>query len=310
MKGRALLAVFAVCLGGCVHRPMLAARARDKALVEKLVEALQGFHGEAGVYARHLRTGQTAYVGADEVFPTASLIKVPIMVALFDSIERGDAGYDAPLVYSSSRAYADGDLLASFMDGSSVTVSRLAHLMVSLSDNSAALWLQDLAGGGAGVNGWLEGHGFAATRVNSRTPGREEARERYGWGQTTPREIAELLAMIRQGRAVSPAADDRMLRSLAGSFWDGEALSQIPPYVHAASKQGGVDRARSEAALVSGPSGGYVFAVLTKDQQDATWEHGNEGFALIRRVSRLLWEHFEGRAFEPPPGAERYWKKQ
>ncbi len=43
------------------------------------------------------------------------------------------------------------------------------------------------------INTWLEKHGLHQTRVNSRTPGREKARSVYGWGQTTPKEMATLM---------------------------------------------------------------------------------------------------------------------
>ena len=82
--------------------------------------------------------------------------------------------------------------------------SELIFLMESKSDNSASLWCQELAGGGAAINSWLAAKGWKATRVNSRTPGREKERETWGWGQTTPREMAELLVAIRERRAVSP----------------------------------------------------------------------------------------------------------
>ena len=62
--------------------------------------------------------------------------------------------------------------------------------MITMSYNTASLWCQHLAGTGTAINQWLEKHGFIHTRVNSRTPGREFARSRYGWGQTSPREMA------------------------------------------------------------------------------------------------------------------------
>src|SRR5262249_49757388 len=154
-------------------------------------------------------------------------------------------------------------------------------------------WLQYLAGTGTVINQWLAEHGFDSTRVNSRTPGREENRTKYGWGQTTPREISRLLTLIREGKAVSPAPSQEVYRHLTRSYWTGEALSVIPPWVQVASKVGAVDHSRSEVALVNAPSGDYVFSVITKNQADSTWDPPNEGWVLIRRVSALLWRHFE-----------------
>jgi beta-lactamase class A len=117
-----------------------------------------------------------------------------------------------------------------------------------------------------------------------------------------------MLVRIRSGAAVSPAASEEMYRVLSKSFWDGESLSGIPPDVAAASKQGAVNRSRSEVVLVGAPSGAYVFSVITKNQEDTSWEADNEGFVLLRSVSRLLWEHFEpGAPWRPAENVERYW---
>jgi beta-lactamase class A len=178
--------------------------------------------------------------------------------------------------------------------------------MITTSDNTASLWLQGLVGG-ATINEWLGAHGFDSTRVNSRVPGREDARSRYGWGQTTPREIAELLVMIRQEKAVSPAASQEMYRHLTRIYWNAQALSQLPPWVQVASKQGAVDRSKSEVVLVNAPSGDYVFSVITKEQEDERWVEDNEGYVLIRKVSALLWKTFEPKhPWTPAPGAEKF----
>jgi len=114
--------------------------------------------------------------------------------------------------------------------------------------------------------------------------------------------------MIREGRAVSPAASEEMYRVLTRIYWNDEALSQIPPTVQVASKQGAVNQSRSEVLLVNAPSGDYVFTVITKNQEDTSWEGDNEGFVLLRDVSKLLWNHFEPESdWQPTEGMERYW---
>jgi beta-lactamase class A len=275
-------------------------------LQSKLEKALRGFRGDVGVYVRHLGTGESAAIRADELFPTASMIKVPILIAVFDAIHRGALNYHAELKYRESHLYPGEDVLGSFKEGSTVALSKVVMLMITTSDNTAALWLQALAGGGAAVNRWLEANGFRSTRVNSRTPGREKGQESYGWGQTTPREMAELLVRIRERRAVSPAASDEMYRILTRIYYDGEALSQIPPTVQAASKGGAVNRSRSEVVLVNAPSGDYVFCLITKNQADQSWKPDNEAYVLLRTVSALLWQHFEPKhPWSPAPGAAK-----
>lgn len=271
------------------------AERRDPALQREIERLVRGFGGDVGVYVRHLPTGRTAAVNADSVFPTASLVKVPILAAMFDAIERGELeleGVQRRPAWLEYR-YVEGTDVVSYMaPGDSLPLRELAFLMLTVSDNVASLWIQALVGGGLQVNAWLAAHGYERTRVNSRTPGRDDARAVYGWGQTSPREIARLVADIRAGRVVSPDASERMYRMLTKTYWDGEAVSQLPPHVQAASKQGFVDRARSEVLLVNAPDGDYVLAVMTKNQRDTSHAHDNEGHRLIRAVARAAYEHF------------------
>jgi beta-lactamase class A len=279
----------------------------DHRLQRQLDSITAGFRGTVGIYARHLRSGRSAAVNADSVFPTASMIKVPILIGVFDAIDRGRLDFRQPLVYTDSLLYEGDDILGSFRDSTTVPVSKLTLLSITSSDNTASLWLQYLAGTGTVINQWLADHGFDSTRVNSRTPGREGNRSRYGWGQTTPREMTRLLTLIREGKAVSPAASQEMYRHLTRSYWTGEGLSVLPPWVQVASKVGAVDHSRSEVALVNAPSGDYVFAVITKNQADSSWDPPNEGWVLIRKVSATLWRYFEPRhPWSPAEGAERF----
>ncbi|WP_266367535.1 serine hydrolase [Tellurirhabdus rosea] len=302
------LAVAAVHFSLFITPPAFAQPAKsDAALTQKLAVLLQGFNGQAGVYVRHLKTGKVVQLNADTTFPTASTVKIPIMIGVMDKIHKGELSYQQELVYRDSLKYDDG-IVGSLKDSTRLPLSYVMMLMATISDNTGSLWLQALAGGGQTINAWLTANGFPQTRVNSRTPGREPFRKEYGWGQTTPRELAELLAYLRQGKAVSPDASDRMYRNLTRQFWDGEGLSQLPANVSVATKNGAVNRSKSEVALVHAPHGDYVYCVMTKNQKDERWSRDNEGYQLLRNVARTLWEHFEAKSdWKPVTGYEKWW---
>ena len=227
---------------------------------------------------------------------------------MFDKIERGEIDYHTRLIYRDSLLYEGEDILGSFKEGEKISLSKLMMLMITTSDNTASLWCQSLAGTGTAINEWLERNGFNYTRVNSRTPGREDNRTKYGWGQTTPREMAELVVRIREGKAVSPRASERIYRNLTRIYWDSESLSQIPPYIQVASKSGALNQSKSEVVLVNAPHGDYVFCVITKNQQDQRWEPDNDGYVLLRNVSKILWNHFEPKSgWKPAPKMEVWW---
>ena len=153
-----------------------------------------------------------------------------------NSARAGLHDLDAVLTYPETLHYKyveTTDVTGYMVPGDTLPLSELVFLMLSVSDNVASLWIQGLVGG-AEVNAWLDAHGFSHTRLNARTPGREASGAVYGWGQTTPREMADLFVRIREGRAVNPRADEEMYRLLTKSYWQGAALSQIPPTVQAA----------------------------------------------------------------------------
>lgn len=279
----------------------------DHKLVKKLEEAMAGFQGEAGIYVRNLKTNRIAEVHADSIFPTASMVKVPILCGIFDKINRGEVAFNQELIYCDSLKYDNG-IVGSLRDSTKIALPKVVHLMISQSDNTGSLWLQAMAGGGATINQWLESNGFGNIRVNSRTPGRKENQAKYGWGQTTPREMAELVAMIRNGKAINPAVSERMYRYLGMQFWDGESISQVPPDIKIAAKSGAVNQAKSEVLVIHAPHGDYVFCVATKNQQDQAWEKDNEGYVLIRKLSAIIWNHFEPKSdWKPLPESEKFW---
>jgi len=282
----------------------------DRKLTQQLNDAVQGFHGQVGIYVQNLKTGKTAAINADTLFPTASMIKVSIQCGLMDKIEKGELQYNQKLVYRDSLLYKGEDILGSFKDKDTIQLSKVALLMITMSDNTASTWLQKLVGGDY-INNWLQQNGFKVMRVNSRVPGREAIRSIYGWGVSTPFEMCRLFTMIRQGKAVSPAASERMSRNMARIYWDEKALSQIPPYVQTISKQGAVDAAKSETVLVSAPHGDYVFSIMTNHNTDQRWVPDNEASVLIKKVSALLWHYFEPASnWKPAEGVDKYMKNE
>jgi len=279
----------------------------DYSLQRALKKFEHKFHGTLGIYVYHLKSGKEAFVNADTIFPTASIVKVPILVGLFDKIQQGKLAYHQPMLYRDSLKSGGSGLMQFFKDSTQTDLSTLAALMISYSDNTTALWCQRLAGGGITINRLLAQYGLENTRVNSRTPGREADWKKFGWGQTTPKEMANLLVKIRKGLMVSPAASERMYRLLTHIYYDEYALSEIPPYVQTASKQGMINDSRSELVMVNAPHGDYVFYIATKNIADKSWKTTNESWQLARKISAYLWNYFEPQsAWEPAKGTHRY----
>ena len=287
----------------CLHCIIFSfAQKIDKKLQAKVEESIHGFNGDIGIYIKNLRTGKTVSINADTIFPTASIVKVPILIGIMDKIQRGDLAYDSTLVYKDSLLYEGVDILGSFKNDEKILLKKVVMLMLTTSDNTASLWLQSLAGKGTRINEILDSLGFVSTRVNSRTPGREGNRTQFGWGQTTPKEMGTIFEKIFRNEIFSTAACDRMMRSLGRNYWDlNEAISQIPPYIEVFSKNGCVNASRSEVLLVNAPHNPYIFCIFTKNNKDTQWTSENEAWTIARKISLTLWRYFEKKDKWQPP---------
>lgn len=270
----------------------VAAQKTDTHLQNEISNLVKGFNGDVGVYVYDMEKNKIAAVNADTIFPTASMVKVPIFIGLIHKIHNGDLTYHQDMLFTDSVRYSEGqEILASFKDSQKIALNDVIMLMMSMSDNGASLWLQGLAGGGIQINKYLDSLGMKDTRVNSRTPGRKENWNQYGWGQTTPREMATLMRFIVENKIIDKQISERMLRMMSRQFWDEDAISQIPPNIFVADKSGAVDQTRDEVLYVNGKHP-YIFCICTKNIKDSSWEHDNEAWVLTRKLSALLWKHF------------------
>ena len=267
-----------------------AAQRTDRKLEHEINKLIEGFNGEVGIYVKNLRNSKTVSIHADTVFPTASMVKIPILIGIMYKINNGELDYHQQLTYRDSLLYAGVDILGSFKDTERIELGKLMMLMLTMSDNTASLWLQSLAGGGIRINQLLDSLGLQSTRVNSRTPGRELNRSEYGWGQTTPKEMATLMEKIASGNIISKERSAEMIRLLGRNFWDENAISQIPSDVFVASKNGAVNESRSEVLFVNGRKKKYIFCICTKNIKDQSWLSSNKAWTMTRKISKLLWE--------------------
>ena len=288
--GHAIIVLSLLLIVSACSSTKISPAEESKAIDQNLQTLITHFKGDVGIYAKNLSNGQEIALNADSLFRTASMVKIPILLVLFDRIQSGDLAYDSTLMWMPEVVnYPPGGMLSSLKDSSKISLTKMISLMITYSDNHASLWCQELAGGGLQINQWLQKNGVSKTRMNSRTLDRQDDWKIYGWGQTTPREMAGLLTMIHENKAVSPWASEEMYRYLTRIYWDDEALSAIPRTVQVASKQGAVSQSRSEVVLVNAPGGAYVFCVITNNQVDESWDADNTGYVLLREVSALLW---------------------
>jgi beta-lactamase class A len=266
------------------------ARADTNGLRRTLDSLAAAHRGVVGYAVRNLDTGERFDRRADETFPTASLIKVPILVALYDLVEKKQIAPGDPIRVLAIDKVPGSGVLQFLHDGIEITVGDAAWLMTTLSDNTATNLLLEKV---AIRRVWekMEALGLMHTKVHSRTFQRftsvaMDSSAKYGLGVTTPNEMATLFALLANGKAVSPAADSAMLAILARNE-DGTKLQRFVSGVRAPHKTGDVDQARNECALFELQSR-VVACVMTRENADTRYGIENEAHLMMARMGEAI----------------------
>lgn len=303
-----LLAALSVGLTACagaqppaVARPAPVSGVADVAALRLRLDSIADAHrGVVGYAVRDLDRGAAIARRGDEPFPTASLIKVPILVTVYDLVEQGRLSLDDRLTVLAIDKVPGSGILQHLHDGLSITVRDAAWLMTTISDNTATNLLLDRI---AIRRVWekMEALGLPRTKVHSKsflrlTSVAMDSSVKYGLGVTTPNEMARLFALLADGQAVSPRADSAMTAVLAANE-DGAMLQRYAGGLRSPHKTGATDAVRTECALF--PLASRVVAcVLTRENADQRWLLDNEAELTMARMGEAI-----VRAWGPAPPA-------
>ena len=108
------------------------AQKTDKTLEKQIGELIKGFHGTIGIYVHELKKDRVASFNADTVFPTASIVKIPIMIGIMDKIQNKELEFHQVMIYKDTIKYDPGeDVLASFKPDEKILLSKLMLLSIS-----------------------------------------------------------------------------------------------------------------------------------------------------------------------------------
>jgi beta-lactamase class A len=270
--------------------PRAFTRADTAALHRQLDAIAAAHHGVLGYSVSNLDTGERLSLRGDETFSTASLIKVPILVTLYDLVEQKMLSLDDPLTVLKIDQVPGSGVLQFMHPGMSLSVHDAAALMIVLSDNTATNLLLDRV---VIRRVWqkMEALGLKNTKVHSKTFLRissvaMDSSVKYGLGVSTPNEMGRLFELLALGKAVSPAADSAMLALLANNA-DGELMQRTIDGMQVPHKTGATDSVRTECALFRLQSR-VVACGFTKQNADTRWVVDNEAQVTLGKVGAAV----------------------
>ena len=263
----------------------------DTLSLRRVLDSIATAHrGVMGYAVYNLDTGERLSLRGDETFPTASLIKIPILVTLYDLVEKGQISLSDKVVLLDIDKVGGAGLLQHLHNGLELTLGDVAVLMIAISDNTATNLILDRIGIRR-VWAKMEALGLAHSKVHSGSMTRlktvaPDSSAKYGLGVTTPDEMAQLFTLLAQGKAVSPRADSTMLALMQNAQSEKKML-RYAGGVRAARKSGETDAVRTECALFYLRSR-VVACVLTKNNEDRSWTLENGAELAMSRVGEAI----------------------
>jgi len=266
--------------------------------LDSIADAHQGIVGYSII---DIETGARLHRRGDETFPAASLIKVPILVTVFDLVARGQISLDDPLTVLKIDQVPGSGVVQYLHNGTILTVRDAAWLMTTISDNTATNLLLDRI---IIRRVWskMDSLGLKQTRVHSKSFLRSssvamDSSVKYGLGVTTPNEMAKLFELLARGKAVDPVSDSTMLDILRHND-DDTLLQRFAGGARAAHKTGATDAVRTECSLFY-LRNRVVACVMTKENKDQRWVLDTEAQLTMANMGKAIVAAFGG----VPPAA-------
>jgi beta-lactamase class A len=247
--------------------------------------------GAVAVAAVHVPTGRRFEREAARSFPSASVIKVPILAALYREEAAGRLSWQEVISLTEAAKVPGSGVLRELHAGLPFTLEDLARLMIVVSDNTATNLLIDRIGTTA-VNDLLAGLGYQTTRLGRRMYD-FEARDRGLENRCAAGEMTAMLVQLEQGTLVSTAPSEAMLEIMKRQGYVHKLPRLLPPDTTVANKTGEITGVSHDVGIIYAPTGPIALSVLTEGARDRV-----VAADTISRIARAVYDHWgqsEGR---------------
>lgn len=256
-------------------------------LEEKIKQEVASFPAETGIFIRNLSRGWQIAINQDKSFPSASLVKIPIMASFFYAADEGKVMLNETLeLKAKHKASGSGSLKDSTL-GTAFGIEKLIELMISESDNTATNMLIERLGFDY-LNSCFKKLGLKDTNISRRMmdfKSRKEGIENY----TTAKDQAFLLERIYNKTLINKDLSLRSLEYLKTQKIRDRIPAKLPPETPVAHKTGLEKGICHDAGIVYTNKGDFLICVLTKHED----KNSKKAKEFIAQISYLVYNYFQ-----------------
>lgn len=253
-----------------------------------LTSLLDDAIGSYGVFAVNLRTQKTVTYHEKDIFPSASTIKIPIMIELYRRVEEENLSLDAMVTMRDEDKVDGSGVLFDLTPGQAYSLRDLNTLMITVSDNTATNLLIDFLGVEA-INNTMRRLGVHDTELVRRL--QRVPTERSSVNRATAYDLAQLVTRMAHGEVISLAVSHRMIEVMKRcqgavsitTLVPQQSFTGQPPTVTVAHKTGSLSDACHDVGLVYMSDGlSYAAALMSQGAPYAKLA------PTLRRIGRAL----------------------
>jgi len=292
-----------------------AAGAQTPGLQRLLDAELARFPGRAGIWVKHLTTGDSAAVRADEAFNSASVIKIPVLTLAFQMADNGKLSLAERITITAADVRGGSGIFRYHDPGLQPTLRDVLLQMVITSDNTATDLAIGKVGGVDAVNAWLRANNYGdALKLNMTTgqlfalygalPQGANRNEKtntdrgYWLGSMTPRATGRLLEAIQRcndgSAAGTPIAAKASCADMVRMFRGQQSgARRLPHFLNA-----GVGHKTGDFPPVIANDVGIIYArsgpIVVAFFGSAIEGPYAEAEDRIGRIAQLIVEYFDG----------------
>lgn len=244
-----------------------------KKLETRVEEIASRLDGVMGVAILDLTDGRILLRNADRVFPTASSIKIAVLLELYRQDQQASQGAQGKAKLNDIYPFdpkdlvEDSQIMAGLTSGiTQVTNRDLAQFMVAVSDNAATNVLIDRVGMQS-VNATLRSLGLTKTMLRRKMIDIAAAR-RGDENVATPQEMVQLLEMIYKGKVLNQELTGELIKQLKTLKKDSYLSYKLPEVVELADKPGSLEAVRTDSGIVFAKNRPFVISVMTNYDRD------------------------------------------
>ena len=228
----------------------------------------QDLRGSYGVYVYQLKTGNQYGQNQEEVFPAASLMKLPVMITLYQQAEAGKLDLETGYQLQQKDIRGGAGILQNKAPGSTYSYKELAQLAAHYSDNTANQVLVQILG---------------SETIGKTIKQLEMTNTSFKDYTTSSEDIAKLFQKLYQGQLLNQESTQQLLEFLTQTAFEERIPAGLPEGTQVAHKIGTEIGVYSDAGIILTDKP-FILVILTEAVKES------EAKEVLPQIALAVWE--------------------